>query len=430
MRLSNYYFYTPLSDGTTRYIIINTLFGTMDLIGEEEYRWLCTWEKTGIPLNRDLNQENLYEYLCKKKYILSEFEEQNQIESIQKKHDLKLLTFFEKPKSIGFVVNYDCNFDCPYCYQKNKVKGLLTKEQVDSILDNFGGCVSNITLIGGEPLLLENMDILNYIFNRFPLASYSIVTNGFNLMEYFHILKERKISFIQVTIDGVKDTHDLTRTHISGEKTYEKIKGNVEYYLYHNIPIRIRMNVSNQNISQVVELYNDFFTCKQYKNDLLSFEFQALFNLPIEHRSAISNQLNELARLGIIKNQMADKNIHNMSYESIKQRLKPNIKSCLLDMNTLYFDPKGRLFNCILALGSEERSIGNYFPSYHLKVKSFLSRSVLKIDKCSNCKFAFLCGGGCPNVFGDSDCFRESCFQFNQFIKKDLPSYINFLLKA
>lgn len=76
-----------------------------------------------------------------------------------------------------FMVTYDCNFRCPYCYESEVSEGgrkwtkkTFTKDLVDRAFDAMLEIEPNrqkhsnlITLYGGEPLLAQNHDIIKYI---------------------------------------------------------------------------------------------------------------------------------------------------------------------------------------------------------------------------------------------------------------------------
>lgn len=55
---------------------------------------------------------------------------------------------------------------------------------------------SNIALYGGEPLLLQNKEIIEYIISKAPNAKYSITTNGYNIIEFIDILSRIDINNI------------------------------------------------------------------------------------------------------------------------------------------------------------------------------------------------------------------------------------------
>lgn len=74
-----------------------------------------------------------------------------------------------------WMVTYNCNFRCPYCFEDrtkkdSKQKIVFTKDMIDAayaVIDKFHPLKLSInktmTLYGGEPLLAENKEIVSYI---------------------------------------------------------------------------------------------------------------------------------------------------------------------------------------------------------------------------------------------------------------------------
>lgn len=117
-----------------------------------------------------------------------------------------------------FLVSYDCNFRCPYCYeggisgdgrhwtQQRFSKELVDKayqamEQIEPRKERQGHV---ITLYGGEPLMKENKEIVNYILEQGKKNGFyfNAITNGYDLECYEEWLGPDMINFLQITLDG------------------------------------------------------------------------------------------------------------------------------------------------------------------------------------------------------------------------------------
>ena len=121
---------------------------------------------------------------------------------------------------VTFVTGFDCNYSCEYCYQNQK-KGdecnHLTSNDIDRVVDfyewlgeknNKKYIITAIDIVGGEPLLPNNFEIIKYLFDKFNNAQITITTNGTYLMKYFDLLNENKDRvFLKVSIDGEKTQH-------------------------------------------------------------------------------------------------------------------------------------------------------------------------------------------------------------------------------
>ena len=131
-----------------------------------------------------------------------------------------------------------CNFQCKYCYEKHS-NTVMNEQIVNSIImyvkkniEKFSGVY--ISWFGGEPLL--NMPIIRKISKSIALICTmykkmfmsGITTNGYLLSdEVIDELLKYNFCHFQVTLDGPKETHDLSRPLIGGYSTFDKIKNNL-----------------------------------------------------------------------------------------------------------------------------------------------------------------------------------------------------------
>ncbi len=103
-------------------------------------------------------------------------------------------------------------------------------------------------------------------------------------------------------------------------------------------------------------------------------------------------------------------------------KLKPRLKICDCGGQNRFYDPYGNIYNCILAVGQIHKSIGQYYPEFSLKEKSFHTRDITTIEECKNCSNSLLCGGGCPNGISDSeDIYKSNCYSFINDIENKVP---------
>lgn len=145
-------------------------------------------------------------------------------------------------QTLTFIVTEDCNLRCKYCYvthkSKNKVMKLETAIKfIDYILEDTKFIKSEAVIldfIGGEPLL--EASLIDQICDYFKTKTYklrnqwywnykiSISTNGVNYsdpcVQNLILKNEGKIS-IGITIDGIKEKHDLQRVFPDGSGSYD-----------------------------------------------------------------------------------------------------------------------------------------------------------------------------------------------------------------
>lgn len=89
--------------------------------------------------------------------------------------------------SLGIIIvpTLDCNFSCPYCFEKNKRPIYMSKEVreklVRFIIDKSQKRPITLYWYGGEPLLAKDCieDILNNMIGNVEIKEHALITNGF-----------------------------------------------------------------------------------------------------------------------------------------------------------------------------------------------------------------------------------------------------------
>lgn len=378
------------------YILINALYGLIDRIDEVEYALFEKWRVSEEIKYNNLEEKEFYEQLYERKYVIESHEEEDRIkEDILERLRQKYQRLKNNSSSIGLVVTYNCNFSCPYCFE-NEIKEkslILSFEQVDKIKELHPN-PKKILLYGGEPLLPETKEIIQYIIHVFPDANYSILTNGYCLDQFLPIVSNLDLDFIQITLDGNEVNHNKTR-RLKGSKepTYEKIFNNIALTLENGIPIRIRMNVSQKSVDECLILRSFLENKFEKQRNLLSFEIQPIFQLSINEKVKIEPKIfngNDKSKNNI--NFTQDNRMNALYTLSPIKHLYYN---CPAEINAKLYDPYGYIYSCILAVGQEKAAVGKYIPEVKYFNSSLYERNIETIPECKNCGLALVCGGGC-----------------------------------
>jgi len=400
-----------------KYLLVNTLNGLMDEVDTRVYELLQAWDSFNEIIPNDEYEVGIFNNLKTRGYLVSDDEEESVIKSnllckLKEASDVSK----DNLSHITFVLTYNCNFNCQYCFEKDK-KGskLMTPAMVDAAFDAHGSDVNSITLFGGEPLLLSNRSIIEYIFSQKRNAVYSIITNGYHLEEYMDLLLQMNISNIQVTLDGTKDEHNSRRFLVNGKPTYDKILKGIEKCLENKINIKIRINLDEKNYEDSIHLKNSLMDAIPNADKHLSFEMQPLFQIDIENRTNILEQMCKDS-YGKSEDDISTSNRILTSFNPIiryflyKKKISPVYSFCNAHLKTLIFDPEGDIYPCLVSVGKKQLSVGTYYPHKKFKENSLLTRNVETISECSKCKYAFLCGGGCPvNITNENDLHKPFC---------------------
>lgn len=198
MRTSSYNIIVKVDDDTGRYALLNSYTHAFDIVNQNVYQYLKN-EGSDCDISDETKKK-----LVKRGYItsLSKEDERELVKRLLDKiyDEVRLKNF-----GFHFIISYDCNLRCVYCYEDPILNGCaclpkcrITKEQVDKAYeiiiekdkDKTGR--KTIHLYGGEPFLVENYEMLEYIVQKGKELGYvfSVTSNGYDLDKYMDYLEE------------------------------------------------------------------------------------------------------------------------------------------------------------------------------------------------------------------------------------------------
>lgn len=402
----------PVDDNM--YLMLNGITGAIDLIDESVYELYLQW-KDRTDLTIEENSE-MYNNFLNRGYLLKPGEEEKKIQAIFDTLDQGLKKLRSKVDPT-FLLTYNCNFRCSYCFEKNilskgreQIQRRMTPEMVNGFFKYFAEnnmTVGQITLYGGEPLLLSNEDTVNTILAhaREKDVPINIVTNGYTLDYYAPILSTAKIKNIQVTLDGDRDRHNATRYLINGNGTFNQILVGLKRAKEYNLPITVRCNIDVDEDGQVQKLLNSLESyglkedsnlhlyiapvAKEENKNKCSHEFLAQYLQQIDQY--VDNPL-------VMKSVL--KNIHHIAVNFLDQsKWQPKFIYCAAHLSQQIFDPWGSIYPCQILVGEKENAIGTFDEKgairYNENYKQWQERTVKNIKECHDCTMALFCGGGC-----------------------------------
>ncbi len=366
LRVSSYMIPVKLEKEEGKYMLIHGYTGAIDIASEELLNDIKSVEQ-----ENNLTQP-MIELLLKRGYLTTKSQEEEYVyaariaTALHRKCDILYSTF-------TWVVTYNCNFRCPYCFEGREKKDggkplVFTKEQIDIAYDAMEKIQprkelrkQGITLYGGEPLLAENRKVVEYIVNEGKKRGYNFVavTNGYEVDHFLDLLGEDSIYKLQITVDGPKAIHNQRRIHYKDHDTFDKIVSNIKLALDRGIKVVVRMNSDNRN----VDLFNklkSFFEEQGFYN-YPKFE---LYNAILKNSDAVtSEEQKELSFLSA--DSFADKqdvyanirgrvSIYNNISEALKNKKPLSLKSisCAAQSNGYVLDPLGNIYPCWEVIGN------------------------------------------------------------------------------
>ena len=180
--------------------------------------------------------------------------------------------FSRRHRGLKYVIalTNDCQAHCSYCFERGIERSCyMSEDTVNRVLSfiknqakTYEATSIQITYFGGEPLL--NLDALKQIGinlkqfcldNQIKYAS-NIITNGIALTKSAAILlAEIGVNFAQITLDGTRNTYRIAK----GVDAYNTVLNNIQSAVG-ILPIDIRLNITRDNMQDIVDLIDDLFT--------------------------------------------------------------------------------------------------------------------------------------------------------------------------
>lgn len=297
-----------------------------------------------------------------------------------------------------------CNFACSYCYEDFRVNKSIDKQTCENLITFIKSYKElkdlNVTWYGGEPLIAINTirDLSKEFLNLDLNYSATIITNGYLLSK--EILEDFitfKINKIQITIDGLEETHNARRPLASGNGSFAAIIHNLitfmgdKYDEKIQLVIRVNIDKSNQSeFSKLKQFLEEKFPNKRYKI------YSAWTEYDENHKNiSLCTSKNEQGKY-ILDSYLKDNIKHHPFFPSNNSVIcmTKHIASFLLG-------PEGYMYKCWHDLGNNKLSIFNINDS-KFRNPTILSRYMIGADilnqpKCKNCTFLPMCFSSyCP----------------------------------
>lgn len=181
------------------------------------------------------------------------------------------------PKNIMLFITLKCNASCKHCfisYALNTGVYEMKFDEITKIIDSLNS-ETNISLTGGETFLRTDLsDILNMLMKSRNVISVRMNSNGAFPDKIESICKEicakyKKPLTLQLSLDGLEETHDRIRKIPNGFKkvieTCERTKKIKDIYSSFNFVVSI--TIMRENIEEIERLV-DYLEEKKYPSKL------------------------------------------------------------------------------------------------------------------------------------------------------------------
>ncbi len=309
--------------------------------------------------------------------------------------------------NITVVLNFDCNFDCIYCYEGNmKGKLYMADETAGLLIDFIKGRFThdkkslNIDFYGGEPLLSIGLiksisrEMKSFTQSRGASYTFTLITNG--------SLFKRKIAedlsllglqSVKITIDGPAEVHNACRPFKSGAGSFDTIMGNIRETC-DIVKIGIGGNFQRGNYESF-PLLLDYLKKEGLTPDRISaVKFDPVMKRPEEDTAPADfidgcMSINEpwLIKAGALLREEVLKRGYNTP------KLKP--MPCQVEIADSYVvNFNGVIYKCPAFIGKKGYEIGDLRDGV-MDYSNSHKLGIYKNEDCLECEYLPLCFGGC-----------------------------------
>lgn len=306
----------------------------------------------------------------------------------------------------------DCDQRCNHCYifQQEKELHTMNYEEMEIVLDNcLDMCnktnrIPYFSITGGDPILHPNFWELLEKFNDLNI-NFSLMGNPFHLTDEVCIkLHNLGCRQYQMSIDGLRKTHDWFRKPGSFDLTFKKIRALKNA----GIKSSIMTTVSKKNISQIPWIIDEVV-----RNKVDGFSFARYcpnggdikdLIAPMEYKNLLEkvwvkfNDYKFTKTIFTLKDHLWTLFLHEKGLFEIPQNLRKNViyGGCNCGNSHLTILPTGDVYAC----RRMESKVGNALTDdiYDVFVNNLDEyRKFEQFEKCSKCELLRFCRG-CPAV--------------------------------
>jgi uncharacterized protein len=308
-----------------------------------------------------------------------------------------------------------CNFGCDYCFQgQDKPHATMGDDVQDAIiamLERASPQVKTIgvTWYGGEPLIRRKViealsdRMIALCQERGLKYSAAVVTNGYMLsLEAARSLRQRGVTWIQITLDGTPEYHDTRRYLLGGKGSFEKIVANLKSFI-DEVPlsVSIRVNIDDRN-------RNDIHTLLDYlaKQGLGNKKNLNVYFAPVEATTEGCHIVQDVtmakSRYGQLEADLY-RHAHEVGLSPLPFPPRFHGTCGAVRPSSVVILPTGEIHKCWDTVSWPEKKVGTVFNLPAIMEDELMQRwlkwTPFENATCKNCKILPNCAGACAYKF-------------------------------
>jgi len=367
------------------------------------------------------------------------------------------------PKFSIFITN-SCNLKCNYCYS-GYLHGdsvlTISKEDIKKIfsfINEVLSCADKgryeelcISLLGGEPLLPENIGIITELLqtmSKYGVGECEIVSNFTHALEYIDLIERIGMQFsFRVTFSGGKELHNKLRSNVAQIETYDNQLKSIAHFLAKtknvsfNVSILIDRNSSD--VAGIVSLFEDLSAAGILEDHRVKVRFGHVqfrgnydgcgyseFVLPVSDYYPTLYMIKN-ASAHITEDMICGSSMYFLP-DMLKQwrgigTVLPAMSGCdAANSGRLCFFPDGYIYPCFDVVGLDKYVCGEYRDTQYLNdvFYEWTDFQYNKCTKCIACKYVGICNGGCliTNIAFNGTIYDVACEDIGLAIRKFVSS--------
>jgi uncharacterized protein len=356
------------------------------------------------------------------------------------------IIYFDKPKTPAFInakmpshlgvwfhITNQCNLRCTYCYI-HKTPDKMSEETAFKAIDKIISSskkhgIKTITLkfAGGEPLL-EFKKVMAVVERGNQLVAdtdiqiqYTIISNGVLITDKVCEILKKNHMRLAISIDGLEKYHDQTRVFTNGLGSFNLVMKGIEKVLQHNIQFNASITVTNKNVDNIPTL-TAFLLEKK-----IPFAFNLFRENPFVEEKLENDDKKLVAKLkeayALIKKSPPPYSLLNGILDRVTFK-KPHLYTCGVGYNYLVIRHDGALVSCQMTQNSPIGSIEDEDLIETMLRGSFVrprGLTVLGKTPCKDCRWKFICCGGCPLTTKEQKGTYETSTPYCSVYKELIP---------
>ncbi|MBO5212874.1 MAG: radical SAM protein [Clostridia bacterium] len=155
----------------------------------------------------------------------------------------------------NIVLTNRCNLKCPYCFASDFTSAKGQDMSIDNFIKalDFSAPDGEVGLIGGEPLIYENIDtVLDILKNDYRFRRINIYTNGVFIDKHIHFLTDPRFHILI----NVNSSSDI------GKSFYERTDKNIDLLckagMHSHVTLGINIYKEDQDFSEFLFLIKKY----------------------------------------------------------------------------------------------------------------------------------------------------------------------------